>query len=136
MADLNTVAFDTEAARKLIIGHPSTGQPIYDQGGNPAYVEVLSTDSKTAQKHQREQTNRMLAKRNRNKVTADEIDASSVELLAALTKGWHLVNFDGEVIDYEFTVANARALYSSAKFRWLREQVDEFAGDRANFLES
>jgi hypothetical protein len=44
-----------------------------------------------------------------------------------------LVDLSGNVIDIPFSQENARDLYSSAALSWLREQVDDFAGDRGNF---
>lgn len=134
MADLESLALDAETPNKLVLINPATSQPIRAFDGSEAHILLMGVDSKAAQKHRREATNRMLAKRNRNKMTAEEIEASNVDLWAALTRGWVLVNFAGETVDYEFSEANARRLYSNPNFAWIKDQVDEFVGDRANFM--
>jgi hypothetical protein len=136
MASLDSMAVWVDEPEKMVIKHPVTELPLRDKEGKEAFLMLLGTDSKAAHKHRREATARFLAKRNRNTGTPEEIDASAVEQLVALTKGWHLVNFEGEVIDHAFNEANARALYTSKQFAWLREQADAFIGDRANFLKS
>lgn len=62
--------------------------------------------------------------------TAEEQEESSLELLAICTLGWENVVVDGEAIPH--SKENAKELY--ARFPWIREQVDMFIGDRANFL--
>jgi len=121
-----------DAARMTII-HPFTNQPLRDADGKEAWIAVLSSDSEAAVKHQRAVTNRRLAMRNRNKVTAEEIDAEAIDLLAALTKGWRLLDLEGNPLEIEFTEANARELYGAPAFTWLREQVSIFAAERSNF---
>ena len=74
-----------------------------------------------------------LAQRGRMRITPEELEAESTELLAALTAGWHLVTLDGHPLDVPFSIENARELYAAPALAWLREQVDEFAADRGNF---
>ena len=66
------------------------------------------------------------------RITPEELEAESTELLAALTAGWHLVTLDGHPLDVPFSIENARELYAAPALAWLREQVDEFAADRGN----
>lgn len=54
------------------------------------------------------------------------------EELAAITLGWEGVDWDGELFPY--THENAVKLYS--EHRWIREQVIDFFGDRANFTDN
>lgn len=56
----------------------------------------------------------------------------ATELLVACTLGWEGMAMGGK--DYPFSPDNARALYSDPGYAWLREQVDRFIADRANFL--
>ena len=67
------------------------------------------------------------------RVTPEQIEAEGNDLLAALTKGWKLVDLDGNPIDVPFSQENARELYALTAVAWLRDQVDEYIGDRANF---
>lgn len=134
MSNVDSLAIDAEAPAKLTLLNPETSQPIRDKDGNEAYILLLGTDSKAAQKHRREAMNRQLSKRNRNKMTAEEVEASAIEQLVALTRGWHLVNFAGDAVEFPFSEANARTIYSTPQFSWIKEQVDEFCGDRGNFM--
>jgi hypothetical protein len=97
---------------------------------------LLGKDSAAAKKHGRSQAQKIIDKRGRGKTKAEELEASNVELLVALTKGWYLVSFAGEAIEFECTPANARALYTDSKFDWIKDQVDEFSGDRSGFLKN
>ncbi len=76
---------------------------------------------------------RRLAQRGRLKLTPDEIERETVELLASLTAGWKLIAPDGSAIDEPFSHENAKELYGNPAVAWIREQVNEFAADRENF---
>lgn len=62
--------------------------------------------------------------------TAEEQEESGITLLAACTLSWEGVLVDGQELPCD--KENAKALYR--RFPWIREQVDQFIGDRANFL--
>ena len=60
-----------------------------------------------------------------------EIENDTIELLAAVTAGWRGdFVLDGTPLPY--TEHNAQQLYR--RFAWIREQVDQAVGNRANFL--
>jgi hypothetical protein len=124
---------EVNAPFRLTLVHPVTRQPMRDEEGNPAYVDHYSADSEIARKHQRVLQRRRLAMRGRIKITPEELEGEAVEILAALTAGWHLVDLKGNVIDLPFSQENARELYSNSAVSWLREQIDESTADRANF---
>lgn len=133
MNGLESLAVSADDAGTLILLHPSTNMPIRDKNGGEAHLLLLGIDSAEGQKQRREATTRALMRRNKA-LTADELEAQAVEQLVALTKGWHLVAPSGDVIDFPFTPQNARTLYSDRKFAWIREQADQFIGDRAGFF--
>lgn len=118
--------------QKMVLVHPSTRQPLRDDKGD-AYIELHSSDSEVARKHNRAIQRRRLAQRGRGRITPEELEAEATELLAALTTGWHLVTLDGQSLDVPFSIENARELYAAPSLAWIREQVDEFASDRGNF---
>jgi hypothetical protein len=124
---------DVETPFKLILVHPKTRQPLRDEDGNEAYVEHYSSDSEIARKHQRAVQRRRLAMRGRAKITPEELEAEAVDILAALTTGWYLVDLKGKKLDLPFAQDTARRLYASGSILWLREQLDESVADRANF---
>jgi len=109
----------------LELEHPKTGQPLGIR------IKLLGVDSDVYQKQVRKNNDRRFKKR-RFKLTADEVEAENVELLVAVTKEWENMIEHGQPV--EFNAANVRRIYTDKKYSWIREQVDEFAGDRANFL--
>ena len=72
----------------------------------------------------------MKSRSKRNRIDAESIEAEAIEVLIACTLDWANVAFEGEVL--ECTKANIRKVYTA--FPWVREQVDEFVDDRANFM--
>jgi hypothetical protein len=124
---------EVDAPFRLTLVHPVTRQPMRDEEGKVAYIDHYSADSEIARKHQRAVQRRRLAMRGRMKITPEELEGEAVEILAALTAGWHLVDLKGNVIDLPFNQENARELYSNSAVSWLREQIDESTADRSNF---
>lgn len=133
MSKFAGLELSVEKPFRLLLVHPVTRQPIRDAEGNEAYIEHYSGDSEIARKHDRSVARRRLAMRGRAKLTPEEIESSAIELLAALTTGWNLLDLNGKKIDVPFTQENARELYGNSAVGWLREQLDESASDRANF---
>ena len=62
--------------------------------------------------------------------TAEEQEESGLNLLAACTLAWEGVVVEGETLPCN--TENAKMVYR--RFPWIKEQVDQFIGDRANFL--
>lgn len=119
---------------RMPLVHPNTRQPLRDANGQDAWIELLSSDSEKARKHNIEiQRRRLRAARGRLRIEPEEIEADSVELLAVLTSGWHLCGLDSTPLDVPCSIENARELYGTPGLAWLREQVDEFVTDRVNF---
>jgi hypothetical protein len=133
MSEFSGLELEVETPFRLLLVHPVTRQPMRDKEGNPAYIDHYSSDSEIARKHQRNIQRRRLAMRGRMKITPEELEAEALDILAALTVGWHLVDLKGDVIDIEFKQEKARQLYASPAVSWLREQIDESTADRANF---
>lgn len=134
MSKFGALALEVEQPSRMIIVHPVNRQPLRDTEGKEAFIDVYSGDSEVARKHQRAMAKRRLAVRgNRGRQSIEELEAESTALLAALTAGWYLLGLNGEPLGVLFTPDNARELYADPAVSWLREQVDEYAGDRANF---
>lgn len=126
-----------ETPQRMIIDHPKTKTPLINkQTGEPAYIDVYSSDSEIAQKHRRATGNKRLSRRNKNApITMEELDDGGAALLAALTAGWSLATLDGDPIpDFACTPENAKALYAAPEMQWLTRQVDEHSGEVANFV--
>lgn len=119
--------------------HPVTRQPMYhkeNEGAEPLpmTVRILGEQSEAFQKAQRVITNRRLAARGRGKVSAEEIEAESLETLCKCIIGWSNIFLSGKKL--EFSYANALQLMGDRRFAWLRKQIDEAIGDESNFLPS
>ena len=127
------LAVQADAPSRMPILHPATGEPVLCAAGEPAWIDLHSTDSPAALRHQRAAQNRRLQSRAR-KITAEELEAEGIDLLAVLTAAWRLVGLDGAVLDIPCTRANAAELYAEPAAAWIREQVNTFAADRGNFL--
>jgi hypothetical protein len=59
-------------------------------------------------------------------------DKEAVELLAKCTTGWTGITEGGK----ELPFSTANAIYIYTKYNWIREQIDNAIGDRANFFMS
>ncbi len=133
MSNFSGLELGVDEPYRLVLVHPVTRQPMRDSEGNEAYIEHYSSDSEIAKKYQRSVQRRRLAMRGRAKITPEELEAEGVELLAALTAGWYLVDLKGNKIDLPFSQEGARELYNNPAVGWLRDQLDESTADRANF---
>lgn len=133
MSKFAGMALEVDKPSRMVIVHPVSRQPLRDAEGKEAFIELYSGDSEVARKHGRVVTQRRINMRGRGKLTAQELEAEHVELLAALTVGWYLVDLAGAAMNVEFSSENARDLYGLPALSWVREQVDDFTGDRGNF---
>ena len=123
-----------QPARMIIRG--IDGQPIRHEDGSVGYVKVHSSDSRIARRHQQAVANRRLQVRGRSKITAQEVETDTIELLVALTAEWGTIKDGAEAPDPEFSKDLVRRIYSDPENVELRNQVDEFAADRANFTKA
>lgn len=143
MGKFDALALEVDKPSRMTIIDPVSGQPLKTKPKTPgespqeAFIEVYSGDSKIAREHYRQtgqkRLDAMARRRKRIAGSIEEIEASDLDLLVKLTAGWFLVAPDGEPVDVPFTAENARELYAEPGMAWLRDQVDEFAGERANF---
>lgn len=70
--------------------------------------------------------------RKKTNIDFDGIEKRGAEILAACTIDWKGIQRGGDTIPFSYE--NAVELYSDPNLRWLREQVDEFIANRANFF--
>lgn len=124
---------DVEKPQRMPLLHPTTRAPLRDKDGKDAWIDVYSNDSSIARRHNFNTARRRMNATGRNqriRFSPEELEAEGIDLLAALTTDWHLVTLDGEPMGVKYTLDEARDLY---KTTWVREQVDDFVTDRANF---
>ena len=124
LAKLDTAKVAEEGA-ELFVAHPTTGE---DLG---ITITLIGTDSKTFRDISKSRATASLKKKTRE-IDLDQNESDAVELLAKCTKGWTGITENGKEVAFSFD--NAVQLYT--KYLWLREQIDRFMADRANFLPS
>lgn len=124
--DFATKTFDDYATLQL--RDPITDEVLTDNDGNPVTITLYGRDSSVYRQAENREANKRLSKR-KFKATKEQLDASGLEILAACTKDWSGIEWEGELMSC--SQDNARKLYKAAP--WVREQVDEFVDDRANF---
>jgi hypothetical protein len=119
--------------------HPTTNEKLFADGADgkpdkskPITISIVGMDSEQFRTRHRAIINRRLNAGKKVKVTAEEIEAESIDTIAACITGWQHVELDGKAL--EFSKANAKSLLT--RLPWLREQLDEAIADRANFLKT
>lgn len=130
MADLGNLGKVKETGT-LVLHHPETDETLYDDDGNEMYVELYGQDSKQYKQITNAQQNRNIQKMQRGKrgMTAEQMEANALEILAGCTVSWNIV-INGE--KPECDEATVKQVYTD--YPWLREQVDNFIYDRTNFF--
>lgn len=119
-----------EAGATMTLRHPVTDEDLADGKGKPVTITVLGTDSREFRR-KLDEINRN-RQRKRGNPSLAESERSAAELLAAVTRGWTGVEWDGKVL--ECTTENAEMLYRERS--WVRQQVDEFVADVGNFSQT
>lgn len=135
--DLSNINLDEMAEEGAILEleHPVTGEKLVadDENKTQMSLSLLGMDSKEYRNKSKElQAKRTMAlakKRSSHGASFVMSDDDACSLLAACTTGFTLY-LDGEFV--EFSKKAAKELY--LKYTWMREQADEFIGDRANFF--
>ena len=141
--DFDTAKIGEEGAEMRVMHPGQKNTPLTDEDGNEIVILLKGADTKTYRVAERasirrrlEQLQQMQRKnRNRKDVQLEDetIDEEVSTVMVEITTGWRNVSLDG-VTPLEFTKENAKILYM--KFRWLREQVEEFIATRANFTKA
>lgn len=140
MSKFGNLGVEIDKPARMFI-KPNEIDTLFDTEGNPAYIDFLPVNSepgrKLDQKQQREQV-RKLWQRNREAQRTELENADTIkdqaERLAALATGWHLVDYDGSVIDFKFSHANALELFSDQSMDWLRRRAWVWLNDETNFM--
>lgn len=135
LASIDTVK-GANAGAEVKLYHPSTNE---DMG---ITICVLGKDSDEFQKINRAQSKRRMEKLSKGgfrgaNIPLESIEQDGLELLASLTKTWkqgdkQTLTLDG--VELACNKDNAVLIYK--RFPWIKEQVDSFIGDRANFIKS
>jgi len=124
LKELNITPKSNEGAW-CTLEHPVTGEELDIQ------IKLAGTDSDIYRETIRKQINRRL-KKGIKRLSLEETENENLELLVACTLDWKNVVYEGEPL--ECTPENVKFIYS--QFPWIKEQVDDFIGDRANYLKN
>jgi hypothetical protein len=108
------------------------GEPLL-QDKKPVTIKLLGTDSTTWRNLNRDRSRALsikMQKKRSKQIDFTMSDEDSCEMLAACTLGW--AGIDENKKPLEFSKEAAYEMYIN--HLWIREQVDAFIGDRANFF--
>ena len=119
IANLNTMKAADEGAW-LELKHPATGEKL------GASIKLAGADSAIFRNKKREISNRRINAK--SPATIEQIESEGLELLASCVIDWGKLQINGA------TPTDAKAVFS--EYAWIKEQADEFIGERANFLAS
>lgn len=122
------VAAKAEEGAELEVLDPVTGEPV------GAYIVLAGADSAVHRKATAAVSKRRFSSQKgfRNKgFDPEKVDAESIEILAACTLSWKGVLVNGAPLPCSRD--NAIKMYT--RFPWLREQVEQFIGDRSEYLQ-
>lgn len=130
LADLDFTAPAEEGAI-MEVRHPVTGETLRHEDGHPFTITLVGRDSERFLKLVRQQSDRRIqaSLRTRQPISTVSVEKDDIELLVNATLAWDIL------LDKK-PAENSQKAYRDAyaRFRWLKEQVDEFVGSRANFL--
>jgi hypothetical protein len=124
----------SEKPNRLTIRNPQTGEP------TDAWIEMLGPDSALALSIHEESAT-FFAKRAQRQGLADpkkekeEFEQHAAHNMAKICTDWGGISF-GKDKDLEFSYENATMIFSNPLSRWVRQQVERFHSDRANFTEA
>jgi len=122
--NLDTVKGSDEGA-VLYVRHPVTNEK------TDAWVKMAGPDSRLA-KERRADIRRLFRNQKQNSLDVETLEEEAKKNRVALTLDWGGIDLDGEALS--FSKENVEKIYE--RFPWLAEQVDEFQGDRANFIKA
>lgn len=133
MFDISTLALNADTV-DFQLRHPATGELLFSDEAKTLPVAAVLYGK--ASKQYRNALNAMLnrslkRKAKKEKESAEVMTEEGVSLLVAVTSGFKELSIAGTVPSTE---ADFRSLYSNAAYSWIKDQVNEFLGDDANFL--
>ena len=134
LSALDTKAVANQGAQLHLKG--PDGTPLFQGEGDqkkPITLTLIGKDSDEFQMASNALANRRIQDAQRKKTALiEEIERDAIRVLASCTKAWDGIVLDGEELAHSFE--NVVKLYT--RFPWIREQVDEFIAERANFLKA
>ena len=120
LAKYDDTAVEQGAVMELL--DPLTDEP------TGATITLLGYDSAKAKEIIHKNSNKRMKKR--SSISAENIEANGLDLVVALTVSWKDIDEKGKPL--KCTPENVKKVYED--YGWIRDQVDTYIGDRANFL--
>ena len=126
MFDIAAYRNETLDTATVTILHPATGEP------TTIKITLASMDSEKYKQISMRVQNEQLkyAMKNRGQTTAERLQANALEILVGATLAWEGIAEGDSPLPC--TPENVRRVYTELPF--VKEQVDEFLGDRRNFM--
>lgn len=121
-----------EIAATLTLVHPVTQEELVDENENPVTITILGMDSAIAKRLAKARAQKQLNSR-KQKIDIDEARQYTIGLLAKLIQSSSGLKENG--VELDLSDADT-AIDVLTRFSWLREQLDEFVTDRANFYKA
>ncbi len=125
LSGLSGLTVAQEEGFDVSISHPKTGEPL------GITIRVAGPDSKRVKQARAIIVNERTDMRIR-KPSAERMDDESNRITAASIISWSGVVVSGKT--WEYSSQNAHRLM--VQWPFIREQIDSFVGDRANFIKS
>lgn len=116
----------------LTVQHPITTEDMVDDEGNPVTITLLGMESAIAKRMTKARAQKQLNSR-KSKQDLDEMREFTINLLSKLVVASSGFKEHGIEIDL---ADESTAVRIFTQYAWLREQVDEFLMDRANFYKA
>lgn len=118
-----------ETPSTLHLVHPIHGDELF-HGDEPVTITIYGTESELAKSTMKKRAQREMNSRAKRNI--DEAIEFNTSFLAKLITDWTGV-YDNDA-PIEFSRENAIMILK--KYAWIREQVDQFVSERANFIKS
>jgi hypothetical protein len=118
----------------VAVKHPITDEILAKDDGKEMTITLYAPHSSQYKTVMHDQANKRIQKFSKGKkvtFTAEELENSTIELLAKTTKDWN-IQFNGK--SPKFTLAEALDLY--AKVPWLKNQLIEAQEDFTSFFKN
>lgn len=136
--DLSSLGGKIDEPARMDLKHPATGEVLTYLVGEEKktmFLMLLGKDSDKYRKTERQLINRKFKDQQGFRtatVTKEQLEGHAIEILSAVTVGG-VVFMDGE--EREISPPVAKKLYADRQFDWIREQVDAWVDNRANYYQ-
>ena len=124
LSSFDALSETQEKGVEVELRHPATGAVL------GAFITMAGPDSDRQRTARRWLVDRRSERGLTGRMSENEIEQETAEMLARMVVGWREIIIGGERISFSLDAAVDLFL----RFPWIREQCDSFAGKRANFM--